>query len=221
MRRHAATALAIGVALGGCARSRPASPAEPPAPPVEAAHRRAPSSADWRRIATPADRFRLREWRTAWVTAFGRARQAGNGKAIAAQGVLFDPDQRLQGALPPAGDYRCRVFKVGANGTASGEFTAYPWFRCQVAREGAVQSLTKIGGSQRPVGLVFSDTPDRAIFLGTMMLGDETRPIDYGRDAGRDMIGAVERVGPSRWRVVLPYPRYESILDVMELVPAA
>jgi hypothetical protein len=32
--------------------------------------------------------------------------------------------------------------------------------------------------------------------------------------------GVVERVGPARWRLVLPWPRWESNLDVMELVPA-
>ena len=34
------------------------------------------------------------------------------------------------------------------------------------------------------------------------------------------MIGYVERIGAKRWRVVFPRPRFESIVDVMELVPA-
>ena len=59
----------------------------------------------------------------------------------------------------------------------------------------------------------------RQIFLGTMMLGDETRPMDYGRDSMRDMAGAVERIGPNRWRLILPYPNFESVMDVIELVP--
>ena len=57
------------------------------------------------------------------------------------------------------------------------------------------------------------------IFLGAMMLGDESRPLPYGRDAERDMAGIVERVGPLRWRVAFPYPRWESIVDILELVP--
>jgi hypothetical protein len=52
-----------------------------------------------------------------------------------------------------------------------------------------------------------------------MMFGDETAPIAYGRDNARDMAGFVERVGDKRWRLVLPYPTFESILDVVELVP--
>jgi len=32
--------------------------------------------------------------------------------------------------------------------------------------------------------------------------------------------GWVERVAGRRWRVVMPYPAFESVLDVLELVPA-
>ena len=39
------------------------------------------------------------------------------------------------------------------------------------------------------------------VFLGTMMLGDETRALDYGRDPVRDVAGLLERVGPRRWRL--------------------
>ncbi len=35
----------------------------------------------------------------------------------------------------------------------------------------------------------------------------------------RDMAGVLERIGERRWRLVLPYPRFESLLDVVELVP--
>ena len=37
---------------------------------------------------------------------------------------------------------------------------------------------------------------------------------------GRDMAGYVERVGEKRWRLVLPWPKFELILDVIELVPS-
>ncbi|MBX9814810.1 MAG: DUF4893 domain-containing protein, partial [Sphingomonas sp.] len=56
-------------------------------------------------------------------------------------------------------------------------------------------------------------------FLGALELGMEQRPMDYGTDAKRDLAGFVERVGEKRWRVVLPHPRFESLLDVIELVP--
>ncbi|MGY4396541.1 hypothetical protein ACVWZA_001721 [Sphingomonas sp. UYAg733] len=181
----------------------------------------APVALDWRQVATDADRNRLRNWRQAWVAALTKARASGNTKAIAAQGELFEPDRALADAMPPSGAYRCRVFKLGANGTATRDFTAYPWFECRVDAEGEVSSFYKTSGSQRPVGLVFRDGDVRGVFLGTMMIGDETTALDYGRDADRDMAGLIERVGDRRWRIVLPYPRFESMLDVVEIVPVS
>ena len=175
---------------------------------------------NWRLVATEADRDRLRDWRQTWTDALAAASGAGFSKAIAAQGTLFDPDRALAGAKLPAGDYRCRVFKLGAKAPGNRDFTVRPVFRCRVDLEGKLLSLSKVGGVQRPVGLVFDDSDYRQIFLGTMMLGDERRPPDYGHYGSRDMAGIIERVGPKRWRLVLPRPQFESLLDVVELVPA-
>jgi hypothetical protein len=35
------------------------------------------------------------------------------------------------------------------------------------------------------------------------------------------MVGVVERIGENRWRLVLPYPHFESTIDILELVPVA
>ena len=180
-----------------------------------------PKSADWRRVATEADRKRIRSWRTAFTTALDRARASGHGAEISREGALLDPDAAIPGVEIPAGDYRCRVIKLGAQAANAGEYTAYPAFSCNVSDEGAVFSFTKLSGSQRPVGLIFDNDNYRKIFLGTMMLGDERRALDYGRDAKRDMAGAVEKVGAKRWRLILPYPSFESMMDVIELIPAA
>lgn len=219
---------ALLAGCGGKAHKRAEIAAPPPAPVVELPAPVSPppplsvkkASMDWHRVATDRDRERLRTWRDAWMTALARVRAAGQGAALSAQGPLFDPDHALDGTPPPPGRYRCRVFKLGANGAATRDFTAYPPYECRIADEGEASSLYKIGGSQRPVGLLFPDGQARQIFLGTMMFGDETKPIDYGHDERRDMAGYVERVGEKRWRLVLPWPRFESILDVVELVPS-
>lgn len=179
----------------------------------------AAAPADWRNVATTADRDRLRRWRDAWMQALPAARK-GNAAEIGEQGALFDPDRALPGAMPPPGAYRCRVFKLGAAGPAMLDYVAYPFFDCRVDAEGDVLSLYKQTGSQRPVGLLFADGDARAVFLGTLVLGDERAPLEYGQDADRDMAGFIERVGDRRWRLVLPWPRFESKLDVVELVPA-
>lgn len=200
--------LAACVALAACGGgNRPATASKP-------------AVADWRQVATKADRDRLRTWRESWVAATDKARAAGNGAALAAQGKLFDPDHALAGAVPPPGTYRCRVFKLGAKGVGSRDFSAFPFFDCRVEAEGDVSSFYKADGSQRPVGLAFPDSDTRAVFLGTMMIGDEKVALQYGRDADRDMAGILQRVDAKIWRIALPSPRFESMLDVVEIVPA-
>ena len=193
--------------LGGCGVYHRATSARPD------------TTQPWRAIATNADRDRLRTWHKAWDAALPAAR-AADAKAIAADPLLFDPDRALASAALPPGKYRCRTFKLGASGTAMRDYTAYPAFDCEVSEEGAVDSFHKLNGSQRPVGLLFSETAARTIFLGTLVLGDETSPLRYGLDGQRDMIGYVERIGERRWRLVLPWPHFESKLDLIELVAA-
>jgi hypothetical protein len=179
-----------------------------------------PVGVDWRQVATEADRERLRNWRKAWIAGFDMARKAGKGDAIDAEGLLFDPDRVIDGSVPPPGDYRCRVFKFGAKGTAMEDYITYPVAKCRVELDGAVSRFAKLDGAQRPNGMIFHDSGSRAVFLGSMMLGDETRVIDYGLDKKRDMIGYVDHIAPAQWRMVLPSPGFESMIDVIELVPA-
>jgi hypothetical protein len=77
----------------------------------------------------------------------------------------------------------------------------------------------KLTGSQRPIGHLLPDPGERRIFLGTLQLGDETRALEYGRDRERDMAGIVQRIGDNRWRIVFPSPHFESMTDILELVP--
>jgi hypothetical protein len=177
-----------------------------------------PTRVDWRTIATEDDRRRLREWRDAWQAALDQAR-AGHGAEIAAAGALFEPDAALPRPLPPAGDYDCRTTKLGTPSEDLLTYVAYPAFRCRISVEGDRITLTKLTGSQRPIGRLFGDNDRRLVFLGTMQLGDETRAYRYGLDRERDLAGVLERVGERRWRLVFPYPHHESLLDVIELTP--
>lgn len=175
--------------------------------------------AAWRRIATPADRDRLARWREAWIAALDKARGAGAAAAIADGGALFAFDQALDRPVPPPGEYRCRVVKLGGQRPGMLDYVAYPAFTCRIERDGEVSTFVKLTGSQRPEGRIFADRDTRAVFLGTMVLGDERTAIDYGRDRLRNVAGTVERIGPARWRMAFPYPAFESMLDVIELTP--
>ena len=174
---------------------------------------------DWRVATTNHDRERLRDWRASFVKALEQARAAGHAGEIDAEGVLLQPDAALGGPIPN-GDYRCRVIKLGAKSPGMLEYVAYPAFSCRVQQDQKVQTFAKLTGSQRPVGLIFPGDALRQVFLGTMMLGDEVRAMQYGNDPDRDLIGFVERIGQARWRMVFPRPAFESTLDVIELVPA-
>ena len=178
------------------------------------------STTDWRTAATGHDRTRLRDWRETFVSALAQARASGHAAAIDAEGVLLQPDAALGGGPIPNGAYRCRVIKLGALSPGMLDYVAYPAFNCRVRQEHGLQGFAKLSGSQRPVGLVFPGDSLRQVFLGTLTLGDEVRAMQYGRDADRDVAAWVERIGPARWRMVMPSPRFESLTDVMELVPA-
>ena len=179
------------------------------------------STTDWRAAATGHDRTRLRDWRATFVTALAQARAAGHSATIDAEGVLLQPDAALGGGPIPNGAYRCRVIKLGAQSPGMLDYVAYPAFTCQVRQEHGLQGFAKLSGSQRPVGLIFPGDALRQVFLGTLVLGDEARAMQYGNDPDRDLAAFVERIGPARWRMVLPRPAFESTLDVIELVPAA
>ena len=176
---------------------------------------------DWRAIAKRDDLRRLRTWRDAFVEALAEVQASGDGARVDAEGKLLDPDAALDGPAIPAGRYRCRTLKLGSAGKGGLGLIAYPAFDCRIGMQGEAITFEKLGGSQRPTGRLYPGGLRRQVFLGTLVLGDEIRALGYGRDATRNMAGALERIGPQRWRLVLPYPRFESTLDVIELVPAS
>ena len=112
------------------------------------------------------------------------------------------------------------MIKLGTKTQGMLDWVSYPAFTCRVGPKGALQSFAKLTGSQRQVGLIFPNDAIRQVFLGTLLLGDERRAMQYGEDETRNVVGYVERIGPNRWRLVMPQPHLESQLDVMELVPA-
>lgn len=173
----------------------------------------------YKQVASQDDRARLRNWRTAFEEALEAARKSGHSADIAREGALLDPDAALAGPAMPDGIYRCRVIKLQAEGQGILDYVNYAGFTCSVKAERQLQRLAKLSGSQRYVGLVFPGDAIRNVFLGTLVLGDEHRALQYGQDQQRDVAGYVERIGPNRWRLVMPEPHFESRLDVMELVP--
>jgi hypothetical protein len=176
-------------------------------------------TSNWRRVATKDDEDRLRDWRTTFTAALEAGRKAGHGPEIDREGSLLDPDAALAGGAIPNGMYSCRVIKLGAKEPGNLDYVSYPGFTCRVRPEHDMQRLGKLSGSQRYVGIVFPNDGVREVYLGTLVLADERRALQYGQDQARDVAGYVERIGPQRWRLIMPKPHFESQFDVMELVP--
>jgi hypothetical protein len=174
----------------------------------------------WKDVVTADDHERLRNWRATFVAAVNAARATHAGE-VNREGVLLQPDAAIPGAAIPDGMFRCRVIKLGAKQPGNLDYVTYAPFTCRVKAERGLKRLNKLSGSQRYVGLIFPNDTMREIFLGTLVLGDEKRALQYGQDQTRDIAGYVERIGPNRWRLVMPKPHFESQLDVMELVPAS
>ena len=209
--RRVPTLLLACLILSACqTRTPPAPPETVVAPPEEES---------WRRAARDADADRLDRLDAAWREGLAEARGRGFARRIGAEGALLSPDAALPRAALPPGSYRCRLIRLGA-GERRAAFTAYPSYFCYVGVESDLLAFTKQTGSERPGGYIWADGDARGVFLGAMSQGTETAMPAYGQDAARDMAGIVERVGPFRYRLVLPWPQNGAKIDVLELVPA-
>ncbi len=202
-------------------------PTPPPATPVPAPTPDAPpadgeqgGTADWRKVVSAADAANLGRLDQAWRLGRAEAEDAGFAAQVEALGPLVDPNAGQTGRLqPPPGAYRCRAVKLGSNRPGGLGYLEYPFFRCTIElTPGGDLILTKTTGSQRTRGLLYPDTDRRLIFVGAQALADETGYPAYGDQSIRDQVGVFERIGPNRWRLVLPWPKVDSKLEILELV---
>jgi hypothetical protein len=176
---------------------------------------------DWRVVASTADASALGRLNEAWRLARAEADEAGFAEQVEALGPLVDPNAGQADRLQPApGAYRCRTIKLGSKAPGGLAWVAYPFFRCAVElTPGGDLILTKATGSQRSRGRLYPDTERRLVFIGAQAWGsDETSYPAYGQRAERDQIGVFERIGPERWRLVIPWPKQEAKLEILELV---
>jgi len=178
-----------------------------------------PKSNAWREVATAADEDRLARLGLAWQEALDEATKA-NAVDVRREGKLLLPRSALPRPEPTPGSYNCRLIKLGSATPKGKAFESFKPFFCYVEVEDNLLTIVKQTGSQRPAGRLWEDDDTtRLVFLGSLALGDESAPVGYGDDPKRDMAGVLERIGPFRWRLVIPWPQSTSKLDVFELTP--
>jgi hypothetical protein len=239
--RHAAVIVSLAALLAACgdASAPGADPAAPvngapadsvpppaadpatPAPAAPPADGEQGGTADWRQVVSATDAANLGRLDQAWRLGRAEAEDKGFAAEVEALGPLVDPNAGQVGRLqPPPGTYRCRSIKLGSNSPGGLGYLEYPFFRCTIElTPGGDLILTKTTGSQRTRGLLYPDTDRRLIFVGAQAWGmDETGYPDYGDQPVRDQVGVFERIGPNRWRLVLPWPKVDSKLEILELV---
>ncbi|QHL90076.1 DUF4893 domain-containing protein [Sphingomonas changnyeongensis] len=221
--------LLIAALFAGCAAPRPGpggrgAPATQTPPLVQMIDD--PVPLDWRVVITAADRLRLARIDAAWTDGLAVAGRRF-AAAIRAEGALLDPAAALPRPDPPPGPYRCRLVALAAGaagGAARGPQPGFAAFRpwdCYVEAEGELLTLVKQTGSSRPAGRLWPDRPTRLVFLGAVARSGPATVATpaYAENPAGDLAGLVERVGPFRWRLAMPYPAPGIALHVYELVP--
>ena len=183
----------------------------------------APLKSDaWKQVATTADEDRLNRLEPAWSSALADVRRSTASMELRKEGDLLKPDSALSRPAPTPGSYNCRLIKLGKATAKSKPYESFKPFFCYVEVEGDLLTIVKQTGSQRPAGRLWEDDDsNRLIFLGSLALGSEDQPLAYGDDPKRDMAGVLQRIGPFKWRLVIPWPQSTSKLDVFELTPVA
>ena len=208
--------IAMLAALEGCAANKPhlppgVHPSVEVGPPLK--------SDTWKAVADAEDKDRLSRLGLAWQEAIADASKT-SAADIRREGKLLLPRSAMPRPDPTPGSYNCRLIKLGKANPKSKAYETFKPFFCYVEVEDSLLTIVKQTGSQRPAGRLWEDDdPTRLIFLGSLALGDETAPLAYGDDPKRNMAGVLERIGPFRWRLVIPWPQSTSKLDVFELTP--
>jgi len=155
------------------------------------------------------------------MAGFASARSRGLAEALlsesagdrAAVSALFAADHEPISAIPD-GAYRCRTIKLGG----LLPLVVYTQFDCAISDGGTV--IEKRTGSQRFKGHLLP-SGEGLFYYGALHYGDE-QPFTYDAEAERTQVGCLYKAAgkPVRYRLEMPFPRFESTHDVIELVPA-
>ena len=191
-----------------------------------------PAVSSWQAQIQGEDRARLAGLWRAWTRAIAGIRAAGAETRLQALGpVGVPPVEPLPGRpgplarlqLPGAGAYQCRIIRMGLRDDGwprdGGQpLTLGAWGPCRIgAGPQGTKRFDMLEGPQRMHGRLWADG-DRMVFLGALALASETGTRRYGDDPDRDALGVLRPLGDGHWRLELPWPRWQSILMLVEVI---
>lgn len=176
----------------------------------------------WQEQISEPDRKRLAGLWNAWTRALNQAADAGEGLRLAELGSLAVADAAKPAPLPAAGAYRCRTVKIGVRQSARMQgmpaLDLAPPHPCTITAKDGLLWFEQLEGPARLGGTLYADG-ERMVFLGTKALRGELGMRAYGSDATRDQVGVLQALGDGRWRLELPWPHWQSNLEIVEISP--
>jgi hypothetical protein len=174
----------------------------------------------WQEQISEPDRKRLAGLWSAWTRALNQAADAGEGARLADLGALAVADAAKPGPFPAEGTFNCRSIGIGIREPERPPKVpaldiAEPQ-SCTITARNGLFWLEQTGGPARIAGTLYPDE-DRMVFLGTKALRGEMGMRRYGSDATRDQVGVLRALGPGHWRLELPWPHWQSNLELVEI----
>lgn len=179
---------------------------------------------EWRTLVSNEDEERIDHLGEAWRSLLNGV-PARYQSLVRNEAELLAPDSARDHPTPPPGSYNCRLVKLTtptATSTKAREapVRTFPQFFCYIRGEGANElSFTKQTGTELPRGWLHRDGDRRLILVGARQREAGGNSLAYGTEPDRDVVGIVERIGPFRWRLVLPWRTSSAGLDIYELTP--
>lgn len=172
----------------------------------------AETGSEWRAIARPADQQRIDTIDARFQAALADLPRRLKPRSDADRQLLDPHAGRPLPMLTPGG-YECSRIRLGGRA----KLTRFKPDTCYVKIEASGRlSYTTQSGALMPGGYLYPDGDRRLILIATdRPTGARSAPA-YGVNAARDLVGAVERLGPMRWRLTIP--RADEV-DVWELKP--
>ncbi|GGE16232.1 hypothetical protein GCM10011529_23280 [Polymorphobacter glacialis] len=202
-------AVALAIAASACAGKGNDSARPPPS---------------WQSQISDPDRQLLAKLWGAWTRALAQADKAGMRANLAQFGNMVVPDTAVPAAFPGPGNYRCRTITIGIRegGVPTPGVPAMTTGQsvpCTITERKGLLWFEQQAGPQRIGGKMYADG-DRMVFLGSMALAGEIGMLPYGTDGQRDQVGVLKAYGDRRWRIELPWPKWQSNLALIEILPA-